>query len=67
VSVTGALAAVAALNSLLRPDRAGLFQIAPDHYQLRVLGLSPGYGEQMLAPWMALILIALGACCWSSS
>jgi hypothetical protein len=59
---------LAALNSLLRPGNAGLFLVEPDTYQLRVLGLSPGTGEQLLAPWIAvmLILLSVGALAWAA-
>jgi hypothetical protein len=59
-AMAGGATALAALNSLLRPDRAGLFLIEPDTYQLRILGFSPGSGEQLLAPWMAILAIAIG-------
>ena len=59
-AVAGGAVALAALNSLLRPDRAGLFQTGADDYQLRILGFGPGTGEQLLAPWMAVALVALG-------
>jgi hypothetical protein len=59
-AAAGVSVAIAALNSLIRPDRAGLFFVEPDTYQLRILGLSPGAGEQLLAPWMAVLLIGLG-------
>lgn len=61
VAAMGTAVGLAALNSLLRPDRAGLFATDADTYQLRILGLSPGTGDQLLAPWMALLLIIIGA------
>lgn len=60
VAATGVVTTLAALNSLLRPDRAGLFQISGDEWQVRVMGFGEAAGEQMLAPWMALVLIAAG-------
>jgi hypothetical protein len=59
-ATAGFALALAALNSLFRPDRAGLFLLGDDEYQLRVLGLGASGGEQLLAPWMAIALIALG-------
>lgn len=59
-AATGVVATLAALNSLLRPDRAGLFRISGDEWQVRVMGFGEAVGEQMLAPWMAPVLIALG-------
>lgn len=56
----GLSVAVAALNSFLRPDRAGLFLIGDEHYQLRILGFGPSAGEQLLTPWLAALIIALG-------
>jgi hypothetical protein len=65
-AAAGVAMAVAAFNSLLRPDNAGVFLIAPDTYQVRVLGLSQGSGEQLLTPLLALLLIAAGAAvCWA--
>ncbi len=57
---TGIVVGIAAFNSLVRPDRAGLFQLSEDEYQLRVLGLGSSAGEQLLQPWMAVVLIAVG-------
>lgn len=59
-AAAGVVLALAAFSSLLRPDRAGLFQIGNDEYQLRVFGFAPGTGEQLLASWMAVIIIAIG-------
>ena len=59
-AAAGLAIGLAALNSLFRPDRAGLFLLDRDEYQLRVLGLSATGGEQLLAPWIAVALIALG-------
>jgi hypothetical protein len=59
-TTAGFAVALAALNSLFRPDRAGLFLLDNDEYQLRVLGLGASGGEQLLAPWMAVGLIVLG-------
>ncbi|MBP6013450.1 MAG: hypothetical protein KBA31_14590 [Alphaproteobacteria bacterium] len=56
----GLAVGLAALNSLFRPDRAGLFLLDNDEYQLRVLGLGASSGEQVLVPWMAIALIAIG-------
>ena len=58
--MAGLAVSVAALNSLLRPDRAGLFLQGGDEYQLRVLGLGTSGGEQLLAPWMAVAMIVIG-------
>lgn len=60
-AASGFVVALAALNSLVRPDHAGLFRIGEDEYQLRVMGLGDIGGEQLLAPWMAVALIAIGA------
>jgi hypothetical protein len=49
-----------ALNSLIRPDRAGVFQLNSEEYQVRIVGFGSNAGEQMLTPWMAVLLIALG-------
>ena len=60
-AASGLIIALAALNSLLRPDHAGLFRIGEDEYQVRVMGFGDMGGEQLLAPWMAIVLIAIGA------
>ena len=60
-AASGLVVALAALNSLLRPDRAGLFHRGEDEYQVRVMGFGDAGGEQLLAPWMAVALIAIGA------
>lgn len=59
-AAAGFVVALAALNSMLRPDRAGLFLLDSDTYQLRILGLSAGTGEQLLSSWMAVVLMAAG-------
>ena len=56
----GIAVGMAALNSLFRPDRAGLFLLGSDEYQLRVFGTGASMGEQLLAPWMAVMLVAIG-------
>jgi hypothetical protein len=64
LTLTGMLGfclALASLNSLARPDRAGLFLIAPDEYQLRLLGIGQTAGQQLLEPWLAILLIIAGA------
>jgi hypothetical protein len=59
VFASGAIA-LAAFNSLLRPDHAGIFLLPNEEIQIRVMGFSSSSGEQILAPWMALIVIVLG-------
>lgn len=68
VGATGLAVSIAALNSLLRPDRAGLFLQGSDEYQLRVLGIGAYDGEQLLAPWMAvaMIVISFALVAWSA-
>ena len=61
LAATGFSVAMASLNSLVRPDRAGLFLIGKDEYQLRLLGLGESTGQQLLEPWMAVLLILAGA------
>jgi hypothetical protein len=61
LAATGFSVAMASLNSLVRSDRAGLFLIGSDEYQLRLLGLSESTGHQLLEPWMAVLLILAGA------
>jgi hypothetical protein len=58
-AAVGFVLAAASLNSLCRPDRAGLFLVGEDEVQIRVFGLGAGGGEQLLAPWLA-ALMALG-------
>jgi hypothetical protein len=57
----GIATALAAINSLIRPEHAGVFKIGHDEYQIRILGLGASTGEQLLAPWVAVALIAVGA------
>jgi len=59
-AASGILIALAALNRLFRPESAGLFQLGADEYQLRVFGFGEAAGEQLLAPWLAVLLIAAG-------
>lgn len=59
-AAAGVMIAVAALNSLFRPDRAGLFLIGDDEYQLRILGFGASGGEQLLSPWLAVVVVAAG-------
>ncbi len=61
LAVTGVCVLLASLNSLLRPDRAGLFLIDSDEYQVRLLGFGESTGQQLLEPWMAALLIVAGA------
>lgn len=61
LAATGFSLAMASLNSLVRPNRAGLFLIEYDEYQLRLLGLGESTGQQLLEPWMAALLIIAGA------
>lgn len=51
---------LASLNSLFRPDRAGIFRLSDDEYQVRVMGFGDGAGEQLLEAWVAIIAIAAG-------
>ena len=60
-AASGLIVALAALNSLFRPDHAGLFRLGDDEYQVRVMGFGEAGGEQLLAPWAAIALIAVGA------
>jgi hypothetical protein len=59
-AAAGIALALAAFNSFIRPDRAGLFLIGDDEYQLRILGFGGVSGEQLLAPWTAFVLIGVG-------
>jgi len=61
LAVTGTGVVLASLNSLFRPDRAGLFLIDSDEYQVRLLGFGENTGQQLLEPWMAVLLIVAGA------
>lgn len=60
-AAAGVAIGLAALNSLFRPDRAGLFLFDHDEYQLRVLGFGASGGQQLLEPWMAALLILAGS------
>lgn len=60
LATAGFCTALASLNSLFRPQSAGVFQLNADEVQLRLLGLSPGAGNQLLEPWMAIVLIVAG-------
>jgi hypothetical protein len=66
-AAAGTCVALAALNSLLRPDKAGLFRVGEDEYSLHVLGLGQSEGHQLLEPWSAALLIVIGiaAVAWS--
>lgn len=60
VAAAGFCIALASLNSLFRPQSAGLFQLGGDEVQLRLLGLGATGGQQLLEPWMAALLILAG-------
>jgi hypothetical protein len=60
IAAAGVCFALASLNSFFRPTSAGLFQLRGDEIQLRVLGLGATGGQQLLEPWMAAILVAIG-------
>ena len=60
LAALGACVALAALNSVLRPANAGLFMIANDEFQLRVLGFGATGGQQLLEPWMAALFVIAG-------
>lgn len=60
LALTSGAMALAALNSLFRPRYAGVFRLPGDEVQVRVMGLSSSSGEQMLTPWLALIVIVSG-------
>lgn len=60
VAALSAFLTIAAFNSLLRPDKAGIFRIGEDDIQVRILGLGGATGEQLLVPWISVLIIALG-------
>jgi len=59
-AAAGLMIALAALNSLFRPERAGLFLLRDDEFQVRIMGFGDAAGQQLLAPWMAVLAIAAG-------
>ncbi len=60
VAAAGFCVALASLNSLFRPESAGLFLLGSDEYQLRLFGLGASTGQQLLEPWMALLFMLTG-------
>lgn len=66
-AAVGGCVGLASLNSLFRPESAGLFLVGDDEYRLRLLGLGESAGRQLLEPWAAVLLVALGlAAVWWS-
>lgn len=59
-AAAGGCVALASLNSLFRPESAGLFLIGDDEVSLRLLGFGESAGRQLLEPWAAVLLVALG-------
>lgn len=59
-AAAGLCIALASLNSIFRPQSAGLFHLGGDEVQLRVLGLGATGGQQLLEPWMAALLVLAG-------
>lgn len=56
----GALLALMAFLRLVAPAAAGVFESAAGQYQVRLLGLGPEAGEQILPIWMAFLLVFIG-------
>lgn len=59
-AITGTGLTAFGVNALLSPQRAGLFQLGPYEYQIRLLGGSSA-GESLGAPWLAMASIGAGA------
>lgn len=60
LAIAGAALATFAFMRALAPDMAGVFALAPDEYQVRILGSHDG-GQQVMPLWVALLLLPLGA------
>lgn len=60
LAIAGAALATLAFMRMLAPNMAGVFALAPDEYQVRILGNHAG-GQQVMPLWAALLLLPLGA------
>lgn len=60
LAIAGAALTTLGFMRALAPDTAGVFALAPDEYQVRILGDHDG-GQQVMPLWAALLLLPLGA------
>lgn len=59
LALAGAAIAILAFMRVVAPDMAGVFVLAPDNYQVRILGSHDG-GHQVMPLWAALLLFPIG-------